>query len=77
MSATVAHTPIESYNTHMNSKERTVQRISLDDLERMAREIESYEGWMTDCELRQYREEYNLWLEEQWAIEEMRQGHAW
>ena len=51
--------------------------MELQDLDRVAQEINEYENYMTYDEYRSYQAEYNTWLDEQWAIEEERRGYNW
>lgn len=48
--------------------------IDLQDLELIAAEVNEFEQWMSKDELLEYQEEYNAWVDEQWAIEEARRG---
>ena len=51
--------------------------MELQDLDQIAQEINEYEQYMTEGQFRQYQEEYNYWLDMQWAIEEERKGYNW
>ena len=58
----------------MDNTERKMKDIDLQDLELIAAEVNEFEQWMSKDELLEYQEEYNAWVDEQWAIEEARRG---
>lgn len=62
------------YNKNMDNTERKMKDIDLQDLDVIAAEVNEFEQWMTKDEVLEYRDEYNAWVEEQWAIEEARRG---
>ena len=62
------------YNKNMDNTERKMKDIDLQDLELIAAEVNEFEQWMSKDELLEYQEEYNAWVDEQWAIEEARRG---